>query len=240
MEELQGNRHSFFMDDPRSYEHTVFTEQLETSYIAAEDGNYAPLIRLTLDTFSERPTISTIEPQSNDRLIDASRIIYNGLSSMLFELAQGLKSQYPAQSLFNTYSARLASFSNKPYHWPDSPQFSARPTKQASAGFFSVSSDTVNCFHCNGVLRDWTSTSADPWEMHAAWFPHCQFTQANHDPSHIHYQRRVLARMQNKALLQTLPTPIEYSDLKKAFGNSDWDSDASSDHSDDNDEIDSP
>lgn len=37
--------------------------------------------------------------------------------------------------------------------------------------------DTVKCFSCDGVLRNW-SLEDDPWIEHAVWYPGCNFLLA--------------------------------------------------------------
>ncbi|XP_066480826.1 baculoviral IAP repeat-containing protein 7 [Tiliqua scincoides] len=68
-----------------------------------------------------------------------------------------------------TEDGRLSTFLN----WPAYAQVS--PESLARAGFFYTGQDDyVQCFCCDGSLRNW-ERGDDPWVEHARCFPRCQF-----------------------------------------------------------------
>ena len=45
----------------------------------------------------------------------------------------------------------------------------------ADAGFYYLGgSDTLKCWYCGGVLKDWKKTDR-PWVEHASWYPLCEY-----------------------------------------------------------------
>ncbi|KAJ6665721.1 hypothetical protein lerEdw1_002091 [Lerista edwardsae] len=74
--------------------------------------------------------------------------------------------EYPEME---TEDGRLTTFVN----WPAYAQVS--PEALARAGFFYTGHDDyVQCFCCDGALRNW-ERGDDPWVEHARWFPRCHF-----------------------------------------------------------------
>lgn len=56
----------------------------------------------------------------------------------------------PSVTNLKSYSSRLETFGN----WPK--YFHTKPEALAHSGFvYSGSSDTVQCFKCGGILKDW-------------------------------------------------------------------------------------
>lgn len=75
----------------------------------------------------------------------------------------------PVYIRFASFTARFASFEK----WPES--IPVDKELLTNAGFFYVEkNDSVQCFHCGGMLRKW-SESTEPWVEHKKWFPKCNY-----------------------------------------------------------------
>uniref|UniRef100_A0A8D0HCL0 RING-type E3 ubiquitin transferase n=1 Tax=Sphenodon punctatus TaxID=8508 RepID=A0A8D0HCL0_SPHPU len=104
---------------------------------------------------------STDDPDSVDGQI------FGILQRMVAE--EGALTSQPEYPEMGTEEVRLATFRN----WPS--YAAVAPEQLARAGFFYTGhSDTVQCFYCDGSVRNWEHGD-DPWTEHAKWFPRCEF-----------------------------------------------------------------
>ncbi|XP_013918863.1 PREDICTED: baculoviral IAP repeat-containing protein 1 [Thamnophis sirtalis] len=72
---------------------------------------------------------------------------------------------------YKEMESRLESFSNWPFYCKE-----IQPALLADAGFFFTGkNDTVQCFCCNGWLKNWEETD-DPWQEHVKFYPHCKLS----------------------------------------------------------------
>ncbi|XP_060586406.1 baculoviral IAP repeat-containing protein 7-B-like [Ruditapes philippinarum] len=72
---------------------------------------------------------------------------------------------------YQTFEARLGSFTN----WP--PHMIQTPNQLAEAGLYHTGhEDRVRCFACDGGLQHWDPED-DPWTEHCRWFPACPFAR---------------------------------------------------------------
>ncbi|XP_060615655.2 baculoviral IAP repeat-containing protein 1 [Anolis sagrei] len=75
-----------------------------------------------------------------------------------------------AISIYGDEGCRLDSFKT----WPAKARVDA--TSLAKAGFFYTGKmDIVQCFSCAGCLAEWKDDD-DPWEEHAKFYPHCNYS----------------------------------------------------------------
>ncbi|XP_013391201.1 E3 ubiquitin-protein ligase XIAP-like [Lingula anatina] len=94
-----------------------------------------------------------------------------GLENAITAATLGILTERPRHERYAIESTRVQSFAN----WP--PSYTLRPEELARAGFFYAGfGDNVNCFFCNGWLRNWEPQD-DPWAEHARWFPRCGFVR---------------------------------------------------------------
>ncbi|XP_032069237.1 baculoviral IAP repeat-containing protein 1 [Thamnophis elegans] len=76
----------------------------------------------------------------------------------------------PFLNIYKDEEIRLESFKK----WPQGAH--ADPAILAKVGFFYTGkNDTVQCFCCNGWLKNWEETD-DPWQEHVKFYPHCKLS----------------------------------------------------------------
>ncbi|KAK7026892.1 hypothetical protein SK128_018575 [Halocaridina rubra] len=79
------------------------------------------------------------------------------------------KFKVPEYKALIGYETRLETFKQ----WPTSCR--QKPQDLAEAGFFNCGpGDHVICFHCGYGICNWEKDD-DPWELHAYWYPKCNF-----------------------------------------------------------------
>lgn len=70
---------------------------------------------------------------------------------------------------YSTMASRMATFRDWPSAMPQT------PLQLAYAGFFYLGrGDHVQCFYCDGGLKNWDPTDR-PWIEHARWFGNCSY-----------------------------------------------------------------
>lgn len=110
-------------------------------------------------------------------------------------------------SIFSDFSHRRSSFANHLHLLRIQ-----NPDSFAVAGFYYVGpADTVKCFSCDGVLRNW-SLEDDPWIEHAVWYPGCNFLLAikGHD-----FVEAILRRKEQSRVMGQSSPPVVSIDLEK-------------------------
>lgn len=91
------------------------------------------------------------------------------LSDISLEDIGLLEYKGPEYKPYLTFESRLETYK----HWPDT--LKQRPRDLAEAGFYHCApADHVRCFHCGYGICNWEKVD-DPWEMHAYWYPKCNF-----------------------------------------------------------------
>nr|BDT61650.1 MAG: baculoviral IAP repeat-containing protein [Marsupenaeus japonicus endogenous nimavirus] len=89
----------------------------------------------------------------------------------------------PLHDDYITINKRLQSFFNWPVRNYQNPEI------LVEAGFYYTgTSDHVQCFHCGGGLRNWEMDD-DPWELHAKWYPNCNYVLLKKGESFINNVR---------------------------------------------------
>lgn len=148
-----GVLHEWKQGDEAFYEHQryfstcPFVLQLPVGNIPIEQGFSTRVIRVT-------------EEKSNNTLEKATIALQYGKYA---------SDKLPIASRLSSFTARFSTFEK----WPEG--IPVDKEQLANAGFYYTDkNDSVQCFHCGGVLRRWTESS-DPWEEHRRWFPRCQY-----------------------------------------------------------------
>ena len=90
----------------------------------------------------------------------------------------------PATPKYARMPERLNSYQTWPQNIPQQPEC------LTEAGFiYQGIEDRVQCFYCNGALKNWTSED-NPWVEHAKWFGECAFLRLKHGSQFVNMVQR--------------------------------------------------
>lgn len=146
---------------------------------------------------------------STERERDLNRSIEIAVNRIL-PLVQNLQCVFSTSSPSNpssrTYIARLSSFQGNPDNWSNLTHPAVSISSLAENGFINEGiRDIARCYHGNHVIDNWSQAIYDPGQIHAAWFPDCQFVKLQTPSYEIQEQRMKLAFMQDQYLFSTFP-----------------------------------
>lgn len=136
-----------FYEHQRHFSTCPFVLQLPVGNIPIDQGFSTRVIKVT-----EERTNSVLE-----------------LSTIALQYGKYSTAKIPLSNRLSSFTSRFSTFEK----WPEG--IPVDKEQLTNAGFYyTEKNDSVQCFHCGGVLRRWTA-SCDPWEEHRRWFPLCQY-----------------------------------------------------------------